>query len=140
VFLSGPPLAWDVLRKLGLAITVTGVLIAAGATPAGAFAKDPVPFLATVTLAELPQEARATRELIRSGGPFPYLKDGGVFGNREQLLTARPRGYYREYTVQTFGSADRGARRIVCGGRERRVPETCYYSNDHYASYRRIVP
>ena len=39
-----------------------------------------------------------------------------MFGNRERLLPTEKRGYYREYTVTTPGSRDRGARRIVCGG------------------------
>ena len=62
-----------------------------------------------------------------------------VFGNRERLLPLQKRGYYREYTVATPGSRDRGARRIVCGGAASR-PENCYYTDDHYASFRRIVP
>jgi ribonuclease T1 len=95
--------------------------------------------LATVSLAELPIEARKTEQLIRSGGPFPYAKDGSVFGNRERLLPREKRGYYREYTVRTPGARDRGARRIVCGGEQPAVPAACYYTADHYASFRRIV-
>ena len=72
--------------------------------------------VATVHVAELPRQGRETYELIRQGGPFPYDKDGTVFGNRERLLPINTRGYYREYTVKTPGSRDRGARRIVCGG------------------------
>lgn len=93
---------------------------------------------AAVQVAELPPQARETYGLIRSGGPFPYEKDGSVFGNRERLLPAAKRGYYREYTVATPGSRDRGARRIVCGG-PARVPHACYYTADHYASFRQIV-
>jgi len=93
-----------------------------------------------VALAELPAEARQTHRLIEQGGPFPYQKDGTVFGNRERLLPIEPRGHYREYTVKTPGSRDRGARRIVCGGRQITRPESCYYTADHYASFRRIVP
>lgn len=92
-----------------------------------------------VALQSLPREAQATAKLIRSGGPFPYAKDGVVFGNRERLLPSRPRGHYREYTVKTPGARDRGARRIVCGGTEPTVPEVCYYSGDHYASFARIA-
>ena len=92
-----------------------------------------------VALSDLPDEARQTEQLIRSGGPLAYEKDGAVFGNRERLLPRQARGYYREYTVPTPGSRDRGARRIVCGGREARAPDTCYYSADHYASFKRIV-
>jgi ribonuclease T1 len=95
---------------------------------------------ASVSLAQLPPEARTTERLIREGGPFPHAKDGVVFGNRERLLPSRSRGFYREYTVKTPGSRDRGARRIVCGGREATAPEACFYSDDHYASFRRIAP
>ena len=93
---------------------------------------------ATIQVAELPRQGRETYELIRQGGPFPYGKDGAVFGNRERLLPAEKRGFYREYTVATPGSRDRGARRIVCGG-PARVPYACYYTADHYASFRKIV-
>jgi ribonuclease T1 len=92
-----------------------------------------------VALEALPAEARKTHSLILSGGPFPYAKDGTVFGNRERLLPRNSRGYYREYTVPTPGLSHRGARRIVCGGREPRAPEACYYTQDHYASFRRIA-
>jgi ribonuclease T1 len=92
-----------------------------------------------VALAALPPEARHTWRLIMSGGPFPYEKDGTTFFNRERLLPQRPRGYYREYTVKTPGARNRGARRIVCGGREPTRPDSCYYTADHYASFRRIT-
>ncbi len=92
-----------------------------------------------VALATLPAEARQTEQLIRSGGPLLYAKDGTVFANREGLLPRKARGYYREYTVKTPGARDRGARRIVCGGHEVRAPDTCYYSADHYTSFKRIV-
>jgi ribonuclease T1 len=94
--------------------------------------------VATVHVAELPRPGRETYERIRAGGPFPYDKDGAVFGNRERQLPTEKRGYYREYTVQTPGSRDRGARRIVCGGPPRE-PHACYYTADHYASFRKIV-
>jgi len=94
---------------------------------------------AVVALAALPPEARKTELLVRSGGPFPNAKDGVAFGNRERILPRQARGYYREYTVKTPGARDRGARRIVCGGREARAPDACYYSDDHYASFKRIV-
>ncbi len=93
---------------------------------------------ATVQVAELPRQGRETYELIRRGGPFPYGKDGAVFGNRERSLPTEKRGFYREYTVTTPGSRDRGARRIVCGG-PARAPYACYYTADHYASFRKIV-
>jgi ribonuclease T1 len=91
-----------------------------------------------VQVTELPRQGRETYELIRQGGPFPFDKDGTVFGNRERLLPSHKRGYYREYTVKTPGSRDRGARRIVCGG-PARTPDACYYTADHYASFRKIV-
>lgn len=102
-------------------------------------ARTPLGAMATVSLSELPAQARETERLIRSGGPFPYSKDGTVFGNRERRLPAQVRGFYREYTVKTPGERDRGARRIVCGGHQPRQPEACYYTADHYASFRRIV-
>ncbi|MFM7532189.1 MAG: ribonuclease domain-containing protein [Rubrivivax sp.] len=94
---------------------------------------------ASVALAALPSEARSTHRLILAGGPFPYEKDGTTFFNRERLLPARPRGFYREYTVRTPGSRDRGARRLVCGGEPPTKPEVCYYTADHYASFSRVV-
>ncbi|MBI3222627.1 MAG: ribonuclease [Nitrosomonadales bacterium] len=86
-----------------------------------------------VAAADLPAEARETLRLIRNGGPFPYERDGAVFGNYERILPKRPRGYYHEYTVQTPGARNRGARRIVCG-----KPVECYYSPDHYRTFKRI--
>jgi ribonuclease T1 len=94
--------------------------------------------MVTVHVAELPRQGRETYELIREGGPFTHDKDGTVFGNRERQLPIEKRGYYREYTVVTPGSRDRGARRIVCGGPSR-SPHACYYTADHYASFRKIV-
>ena len=83
----------------------------------------------------LPQEAQATVALIQRGGPYPYRQDGQVFGNRESLLPRQPRGWYREYTVDTPGLHHRGARRIVTGGNP---PREWYYSSDHYRSFRRF--
>ncbi len=90
-------------------------------------------------MAALPAEAQQTHRLILNGGPFPYRKDGAVFANRERQLPGRIRGHYREYTVPTPGATDRGARRIVCGGEPPTRPEACYYTADHYASFRRIA-
>jgi ribonuclease T1 len=92
-----------------------------------------------VALAALPPEGQTTYRLIQQGGPFPYEKDGSVFGNRERQLPRQVRGYYREYTVKTPGASNRGARRIVCGGEVSVRPEACYYTADHYASFRVIV-
>ena len=93
-----------------------------------------------VSLAQLPVQARTTYERIHNGGPFPYDKDGSIFGNRERLLPAEKRGYYREYTVKTPRERSRGARRIVCGGWQATRPDACYYTADHYASFARIIP
>ena len=101
---------------------------------------DPAFEVPTVSLQALPPEARDTHRLILSGGPFPHDKDGTVFGNRERLLPGKPRGFYREYTVETPKAKNRGARRIVCGGEPPVRPEVCYYTADHYASFARIAP
>ena len=86
-----------------------------------------------IAYARLPVEARETIALIRKGGPFPYAKDGAIFGNREGMLPVQKRGYYREYTVKTPGERNRGARRIVWGkGGE------FYYTEDHYNNFRRV--
>jgi ribonuclease T1 len=90
-----------------------------------------------IAIRALPREARETLALIHAGGPFRYERDGVVFGNREGSLPRRPRGYYHEYTVRTAGERTRGARRIVCGG-PRESPEVCYYTDDHYQTFRRI--
>jgi ribonuclease T1 len=118
-------------RLLGALALAAAVLV----SPAQArTAPDELPAAA---LADLPKEARTLNAAIRAGGPFQYERDGVVFGNRERLLPIKPRGYYHEYTVPTPGSKSRGARRIVCGG-PKTTPEACYYSDDHYQSFRRI--
>jgi len=122
------------LSRVGL----VGVLVAATIGAGSAWAKTPEP-LPPVSVTSLPAEAQQTVRLIHNGGPFPYPKDGIVFGNNERLLPGKARGYYREYTVPTPGSHDRGARRVVCGGTQPRNPDTCYYTADHYASFRRIA-
>lgn len=90
---------------------------------------------AGIAEASLPAEARETLRLIDRGGPYPYRRDGFTFKNLEQRLPPRRRGYYREYTVPTPGSKDRGARRIVAGGQP---PTVFHYTDDHYRSFRRI--
>ena len=105
-----------------------------------AFARGPAP-IGDIAPVALPAEARATLALIKAGGPFPYARDGSVFGNREKMLPPRRRGYYREYTVKTPGARDRGARRIVAGAGasdDVRTSGEYYYSDDHYNSFRRI--
>ncbi|SOE98248.1 Guanyl-specific ribonuclease Sa [Burkholderia sp. OK233] len=93
---------------------------------------------ATVTKAQLPGEAAETLRLIKAGGPFPFGEDGVLFRNSAVLLPQHPRGYYHAYTVRTPGSADRGLRRIVCGGPRRQTGD-CYYTDDYYASFKRIA-
>jgi ribonuclease T1 len=94
--------------------------------------KGPPP-IDEIAAAQLPAEARTTIALIRKGGPFPYARDGAVFGNREKLLPLQKRGYYKEYTVKTPGERTRGARRIVAG-----AGGDLYYTDDHYNHFRRI--
>ena len=93
--------------------------------------------LGTVAVGDLPAEARQTLALIREGGPYPYEKDGTVFGNYERKLPRQRRGYYTEYTVRTPQVRSRGARRIIAGGRDGR-PTEFYYTDDHYQTFRRI--
>ena len=107
-------------------------LLAFAASPVLA-QKAPAPAVIEVPIAELPKEARDTLSLVRKGGPFPYAKDGAVFGNREGRLPKHKRGYYREYTVKTPGERTRGARRLVTG-----AGGEVYYTVDHYNTFRRI--
>ena len=90
--------------------------------------------LPVVSLAQLPPEAADTVALIDADGPYPYDQDDSVFGNFEGLLPDEPRGYYREYTVETPGSEDRGARRIIAGENGE-----LYWTDDHYQSFSRIL-
>ena len=113
--------------------------LAVGSGFAGTTWARPQTELPTVAIGHLPAEARATYQLIHTGGPFPHTKDGTVFVNRERQLPSKARGHYREYTVKTPGSPNRGARRIVCGGEPRNPPQACYYTADHYASFSRIA-
>ena len=113
------------------------VLLAAAAIAAAAAAAARSS-TGTVEVAALPREARETLANIRRGPPFPYERDGVAFGNRERLLPGKPKGYYREYTVRTPGERTRGARRIVCGGKPT-APDACWYTDDHYQSFSRIL-
>ena len=116
-----------------------GFILIACTTMVRAQSPQQMTSLATIRLSEMPREAQDTYLAIRKGGPFPYEKDGTVFGNRERLLPREARGFYREYTVRTPGVRHRGARRIVCGGPVPTEPKACYYTEDHYASCRLIV-
>lgn len=128
--------------RIGL---VAGALVLAVVLAAGiaAVARQELPAATAteVSLAELPPQARETVALIRRGGPYPYRRDGSVFGNREKRLPLKPRGYYTEYTVKTPSERDRGPRRIVAGKGATGDPATSgeyYYTDDHYNSFRRI--
>lgn len=90
--------------------------------------------ISTISVSDLPPAARETLRLVEVGGPFPYPKDGAVFGNRERLLPRKPRGYYREFTVPSPGARDRGPRRIIIGR-----DGQSYYTDDHYRSFKRIL-
>jgi ribonuclease T1 len=92
---------------------------------------------AQIAVADLPREAKQTLTLIRAGGPFPFDKDGTVFGNREKQLPKRSRGYYKEYTVKTPGVRDRGARRLIVGDNPQTTAEI-YYTDDHYQTFKRL--
>ena len=130
-------LSW--LARSGASAALSALLLTGLA--GGAQAKDAptaTPALAEISLSELPVQAQETHRLIQAGGPFPYAKDGVVFGNRERLLPRKQRGFYREYTVKTPGARTRGARRLICGGAPPTAPEVCYYTDDHYASFKRI--
>ena len=128
---------WGLASAMALHLAVgAGSLMA---TPeAAARGPEPGGGLPSVSLSTLPPEAQSTYQLIHAGGPFPYDKDGTVFMNRERLLPSKSRGYYREYTVKTPRSRNRGARRIVCGGPPK-TPSECFYTADHYASFSRIA-
>jgi len=131
------------LLKNVISFLLISLALAGLSLPSAAWAQIRSPFagatlarnvqIRTITVQELPPEARKTITLIKQGGPFPYEQDGVIFGNRERILPIEPRGYYREYTVRTPGSFDRGARRIVTG----RNGEF-FYTNDHYKSFFRV--
>lgn len=123
------------VERLRLLLLPLALLLLAAMPPAADARRlhDDSAALASVSISELPPEARSTYQLIQQGGPFPYPRDGVVFSNFERRLPARPRGYYREYTVKTPGVRHRGARRMVCG-----QPVECYYSDDHYETFKRI--
>jgi ribonuclease T1 len=129
------------LRRLSWSSLVCALAVAGTLAGAPAAGRESPPPPVEVTVSELPREAGDTLVLIKSGGPFPFRKDGIVFMNRERRLPMQPRGYYTEYTVRTPGRADRGARRIIAGKGDTGSPATggeYYYSDDHYETFRRI--
>ncbi|WP_371401460.1 ribonuclease [Kribbella sp. NBC_00662] len=117
-----------------LVITLAASLFGCAADAKASSEVDPDSGLKIVAVADLPKEAQDTLKLIDQGGPYPYSRDGVVFGNLEKILPKHDRGYYHEYTVKTPGEKDRGARRIVTGNAHER-----YYTDDHYKSFRRIA-
>jgi len=130
-------MSWFNRFKLVFAgLALVAVLLAGGLQ---AKAPLPVSLQSTISLAELPSPGAEIYRRIHQGGSFDSEKDGSVFGNRERLLPAQKRGFYREYTVPTPGLKHRGVKRIVCGG-PAKTPEVCYFTADHYASFRRIAP
>ena len=133
---------WGIQRS-GVAALVVALTATVGTFLVQARAPAPTPLpgsaVASVAYTGLPVQGREVMEQIRQGGPFRYEKDGSVFFNRERLLPSQKRGYYREYTVPTPGLSHRGARRIVCGGEQPKAPDACYYTEDHYSSFKRIA-
>jgi ribonuclease T1 len=129
------------LRLKALKSVFTGLALAGLVLSNAVLAKGPEVSggISALTVAELPAQAKQIYALIHRGGPFAHEKDGVVFGNRERLLPLEKRGFYHEYTVSTLGAKTRGTKRIVCGGPVK-APEICYYTADHYASFRKIVP
>ncbi|WP_404383750.1 guanyl-specific ribonuclease SA [Knoellia locipacati] len=128
---------WWVANRDGVTAEDPAARATATAGPSGTAypsgARTPDSGLETVAESRLPRQAKATLALIRAGGPYPYDQDDRTFQNREGILPQQKRGYYREYTVETPGSDDRGARRIVGGqGGDR------YWTDDHYDSFRQI--
>lgn len=123
---------------MGIVGTPTGSLVSAAYAREAVTADAAAGGVDAIPSARLPREAVTTLGLIAAGGPYPYEKDGVVFGNYERALPKAKRGYYHEYTVPTPRARNRGARRIVCGGPLRRV-DNCYYTDDHYNSFKRIV-
>ncbi len=116
-----------------LLATLALAAVFAAAPAAAQKGPPPAPAADEIAVGDLPHEARQTIALVRKGGPYPYAKDGAVFGNREKRLPRQKWGYYREYTVKTPGERTRGARRIVAGkGGE------FYYTEDHYNTFRRV--
>ncbi len=129
------------MRWAKFKLVLTGLIYGLVVSIAPAEARETAPqgAVQTVRKADLPAQGVETYDKILQGGPFPYDKDGVIFGNRERILPANKRGYYREYTVKTPYARNRGARRIVCGGPATQ-PDACFYTADHYESFRKIVP
>src|SRR5579883_1294088 len=78
------------LTVLVLAVWLSGRTVQAqvesNIRPASAIVARVAAPIPTVTVNQLPPEARSTIRLIKQGGPYPYPKDGSVFSNRERRL------------------------------------------------------
>ncbi|MBI5624254.1 MAG: hypothetical protein HY924_10775 [Elusimicrobia bacterium] len=102
-----------------------------------------------------PNRVRTILKLVEDvyyGRPLQYPKDGTVFSNKEGRLPAKPKGYYKEYTVMppkgspseiTVGdrvfriapaNGTRGVERIIIGG-----GSLAYYTPDHYKTFIPLV-
>lgn len=136
VFNRIAPLADDVMKLTAKLLKNCFFLLFALLFSLNVFGREGIQ-IGDIYVADLPKDAQHTLALIKSNGPFPYAKDGVIFRNYEGLLPKRKRGYYREFTVRTPGARNRGARRIVSGG-EPATSGEYYYTDDHYASFRRI--
>lgn len=147
-------MAWRCMPLQQLLWLIVAVAFSALAAARGDIPSQTQTQAQEIRVAELPQEARETLQLIRRGGPYPHERDGVTFGNYEKLLPVAPRGHYREYTVTTPVVRHRGARRIVVGCERQRATSSStgllrlvhcrdggefYYTADHYRSFRRIV-
>lgn len=140
-------------RAVPFLLVLALLIIAACTSPASTQAPAPTeasavaesgPFVAdapadwdggSIPLGQLPPEALEVLLLIADDGPYPYSQDGSTFQNREGILPDRPLGHYREFTVETPGSPDRGARRLVAGD-----DSEVYYTGDHYDSFSFVEP
>ena len=132
-----PGLSSDFAAAIAVAVLRNGVLLLLGLLLSfQVFARESLS-QDVVSIGQLPQEAQATLVLIKQGGPFPYAKDGVVFGNYEGMLPRQRRGYYHEFTVKTPRARNRGARRIIAGGNPQTSGEY-YYTDNHYQTFRRI--
>lgn len=119
-------------------LTTTALAVAILTSPVVVARSASCPLDQSINVRDLPKQGRDTLALIESGGPFSSERDGITFNNRERILPRQQRGFYREYTVRTPGVRSRGARRIVCGG-DQRAADQCYYTKDHYKSFKCIA-
>jgi ribonuclease T1 len=90
----------------------------------------PVPF--PKSLADLPKEAREVY-VWWQGGPFIRPRRHRL---RHGRSCSQPPHFITVHGART-GVKSRGARRLICGG-QKAAPDTCYYTEDHYQSFRKI--